>query len=237
MRYKAFSYIRISAVSALAFLSGTMPAAFAQTDTVPAAIAAELDNSILPQQDQTLVLPRQFVNSGPASWQRGLAAYHNGDFEKAEIEFKAALNRFSSSVLATRFGGQEAFSELFRVGRFSQSGTRIRVGRGDPPGVSSSERSLARTSYAVGAALIKQQEYGKARQYFAKALAYDKALHDARLRLGLIALAEGKPNKAERRLRQLETWCESLVCKKDDELGQTIATLRDAIDVYTLRQG
>lgn len=214
------------------------PAAGQEVDAgleIPTAISAELDTKILPRADQDLVLPRQYVTSGPASWQRGLTAYHDGNFELAENEFRKAMNRYGSTVLGSRFGGAEGVTELFRAGSFRQTGSRIRDRQRRGRGVSKLEDSYALTSYAVGAALIKQERYAEARRYFSKALGYDKYMHDARLRIGLIHLAEGDVRNAKRRLRQLENWCRDGVCD-GEVLSRSVLTLRDAISVIETKQ-
>lgn len=216
----------------------SLPTATAQTSdvpqTLPTAISAELDTNLLPSPDSELVLPRQFITSGPASWQRGLDAYQRGDYALAESEFLKATNRYSSIVTGTRFGGAEGITEFQRIGGFRQTGSRLRDWRRQGRGISNIERSLARASYAVGASLIKQNRYREAREHFSKALGYDKSLHDARLRLGLIHLAMNDLRGAKRRLKQLKNWCQQGRCE-GETLQRSVATLEDAIAIYEAR--
>lgn len=222
---------RAALVSVTLFAAIPLPIS-AQSSSVPAAISAELDSDILPDDSSILVLPTQIVNAGPSSWSRGLQAYHAGNYAEAENEFRSSLNFYADTVSGTRFGGAEGIQELIRAGTFSQTGSRINTNRRRSRGVSTAERSLARSSYAVGAALIKQERYSDAKRYFSRAIGYDRYLHDARLRLGLIALAEDNLRGAERRLRQLNRFCRSLDCTESN-LGHDINTLTDAIAVYT----
>lgn len=221
-------------VSSLIFTQPAFGQSSDQAGTIPSAIAAVLDSPILPAPDADLVLPRQFITSGPASWQRGLIAYQQGNYEQAEYEFRKTVNRFNSSVLGSRFGGAEGIQQLILAGNFSQTGSRIRDQQNNRRGISAREDSLALASYALGATLIRQQRYNEARNHLSRALGYDKSLHDARLRLGLIALTNDDIREAKRRLRQLRGWCGGQRCE-GQTLQRSVATLEDAIAIYEAR--
>lgn len=187
------------------------------------------------EEDDPLILERQEVITGPDTWLNGLDAYNAGDFKLAASEFKSVYNLFSDRVLATRFGGTDAAEVLFRIGNFDPSGTGIGQRNRRLGGVSSIEASFAQSSYALGATYVKLGQYEEAKSYFKKALAYDKSIHDARVRLGLIGLLDDNPKPAEQEIETLETWCESVSCRQDDNVGRSLAILRQALEAHSQR--
>lgn len=213
---------------------------------------AQTDNqspSAPPALQTERLLPEIEVRGGPRSWRKGLAAYNRGDYPEAERHFRSYRNQLDASLLdinpnsvggGSFPGGIGAinFNPGIQVNRVSAgSASRIRENEreraGAPQaGISQAEDSRARASYAVGASLLKQGKFSEARRYFASAVGQDHTLHDARLRLGLIALLENDRNKAARRLQQLENWCSSLTCDGTDELSTSVQTLRNAIELF-----
>ena len=215
--------------------------ASAQTD------GAEIAPPETEQSDQ--VLPEIIVRGGPAAWQRGLIAFYEGDYVKAELEFRSFRNSLNRGLLdigdlnpsaANVEGERRTINQelVYQSADVRISGSpryadrQARAAGLAVPGVSHTENSFAQASYALGASLTKQGKFSEAKRYFSSALGRDRDLHDARLRLGLIALTEDEPRVAKRRLRELENYCGSYPCTGDSDLAVSIATLRAAIDDY-----
>gem|GEM_PF-2280812 len=200
------------------------------------------------------VLPEVEVFGGPRLWRRGLEAYHNGDYPKAERLFKSYRNDLNGTLLDVNIsanssaGGGGVLETLnfnngtvvnnsgnssAGLGPFSRIRENERKRNGRPQsGISLVEDSAAQASYAVGASLVQQGKYSEAKRFFSSAIGRDHTLHDARVRLGLIALLENDRRTAERRLGQLEGWCESTPCDGSGELAVAVQTLRHAISSY-----
>ena len=195
------------------------------------------------------VLPEIIVRGGPAAWRRGLIAYYKGNYVEAERQFRSFRNALNQDLLD--IGDLNPGSSLAQGDRrtinamliFENPNVRI---SGSPRyvdrraraaglavvGVSNTENNFAQASYALGASLVKQGEFSEAKRYFSSALGRDRDLHDARLRLGLIALLEDNLPIAKRRLRELENYCQSYPCTGDSDLAISISTLRTAIEFY-----
>lgn len=187
--------------------------------------------------DAERVLPEVEVRGfGLRSWVRGLDAYQRGDFALAEQEFKVTRNVTSSAVLSSSFA-DSGFSGGGLTGFLNEAPLSL-LGTSDeiPSSLTASSLNFdsrdqhAVVSYAVGASLIKQGKYAEAKSYFSSAVGYDPNYHDARLRLGLIALIEGDTKEAERRLKQLKRYCDALDCTGTDELSVSVQTLSAALD-------
>lgn len=232
---------RAAATAGLMVIGVCFVPAQAQTDSPAEAAPPALQTERL--------LPEVEIRGGPISWRKGLAAYNRGDYPEAERHFRSYRNQLGASILdinPNSVGGGIStegidtvnFNPGLPVNRVSaSSASRIRENdrkRAGAPqvGVSVVEDSRARASYAVGASLLKQGKFIEARQYFASAVGQDHTLHDARLRLGMIALLENDRDEAARRLRQLENWCSSLTCDGTDELSTSVQTLRSAIELF-----
>lgn len=193
--------------------------------------AAE-ENVSATEEEAPLILERQNVVGGPASWLRGLEAYQAGDFKLAELEFRSVNNFFSEGVLASRFGGTDSADIFFRIGGFEISGTGANERNRNRQGISSIEDSYAQSSYALGATLVKLGELEEARKMFGKAVFYDKEIHDARVRMSLIDLLLDKTGTAEEQIGILTNWCQSIECDDQSEVGKSLITIRSALNMY-----
>lgn len=184
------------------------------------------------EEEAPLILERQNVVGGPASWLNGLAAYREGNYELAELEFRSVNNTFSENVIASRFGGTDSADLFFRIGGFDISGTGVNERNTERRGVSTIEDSYAQSSYALGATLVKLGKLGEARTMFGKAVAYDKEIHDARVRMSLIDLLSGNTKTAEKQIKILTHWCEAIDCTPDSEVGTALTMIRSALTSY-----
>lgn len=215
---------RINLVFGFALLSGLLfgaTAAATPQDTV--------------DDDAPLILEEQNVYSGPNKWLRGMEAYNSGDYELAETYFRSVRNYYYDIVLATAFsGGGTGFPDL----AFQISGTGVQetgIGLRNRPrqGLSDIGLSFSKSNYALGATMVKLDRLVEARQFFGKALFYDKKNHDARVRISLIDLLRDKPETAERQIELLTNWCRSTSCTGDSEVGIALTMIRDAYNAYT----
>lgn len=190
------------------------------------------ESSATAEEEAPLILERQNVVGGPASWLNGLAAYREGNYELAELEFRSVNNTFSENVIASRFGGTDSADLLFRIGGFDISGTGVNERNRQRRGVSTIEDSYAQSSYALGATLVKLGRLDEARTMFGKAVAYDKELHDARVRMSLIDLLSGKTKTAEQQIKVLTNWCDATDCTPESEVGKALNLIQTALQYH-----
>ena len=183
------------------------PNALAQTPDETSS-ATENRNATDELSDFERVLPEVEVRGGPRSWRKGLEAYANGDYPTAERYFKSYRTQLNSTLLdvnsssldsAAGDGLNTLIVNNGTVVNSSQSGSRLgassrirdnerkRAGRSQF-GISRLEADAAQANYAVGASLVQQGKHSEAKRFFSSAIGRDHTLHDARTRLGLIAL-------------------------------------------------
>ena len=235
----------------LFMLGGFAPNALAQTPDETSA-AAENTDATDELSNFERVLPEVQVFGGPRSWRKGLEAYYSGDYPTAERHFKSFRNQLNSTLLDIDFSDFEldgggglgprnfnnsvvfnSLSGRSQLGAFSRIRENERQRERRPrAGISQLERNAAQASYAVGASLVQQGKYSQAKRFFSSAIGRDHTMHDARTRLGLIALIEDDRRTAGRRLGQLERWCDSTPCDGTGELAVAVQTLRNAISSY-----
>ena len=177
------------------------------------------------------------------TWNRAVVAFRSGEYELAERLFKSINNRVQVAnlnvagqldPLGTDDGiGASAsiFSSLGSIGERVETIPGRRGARTRITGFRTSfQEEASRANHAVGASLLKQGEYKEAKRFFSAAVGADKYNHDARLRLGLIALVEGRTRHARRRLRQLNGFCSARDCTGTDELSVAVQTLQYFVD-------
>lgn len=187
------------------------------------------------EEEAPLILEEQKVYSGPNKWLRGMEAYNNGDYELAETYFRSVRNYYYDIVLATAFsGGGTGFPDLaFQIGGTGVQETGIGLRNRPRTGSSDINLSFSKSNYALGATMVKLDRLEEARQYFGKALFYDKENHDARIRISLIDLLRDKPRTAERQIELLSNWCRAISCTDDSEVGVALSTIRTAYSEYS----
>lgn len=240
---KVISIIRLAGFAA-ALLSAT-PLSYGQAE--PDIRQVESDPKTT--EDEVRTLPPVHVFGGPPKWKLGIEAFNAGEYKKAEQAFRSVRNQFGSVAVTASFDVSDVFNGNPITSSIARgSGTPLGSGRiGDVgPGrdrpasslistsiqLGNASESYALASYAVGVSLIKQGEYSEAKRFLSNAIGYDKRLYDARTRLGLIALLQDKPARADRQLRELQRWCQSYDCDGADELGRAVRTLRTAVETY-----
>ena len=199
-------------------------------------------------EDPTRTLDKIVItgNAVANSWNKGLWAFQRGEYKLAELEFRSVNNAIRSVSLDvagrvnlfgsdTGVGVGNGVNPLFlgQIGLVTATESR-RVRRRGPRTRGASfqtnfEQEVSIASYAVGAALLKQEKYDEARRFFSSAVGNDKDNHDARMRLGLIALLQDDQKEARRRLRQLKNYCAALDCNGDNVLSVSVQTLERAI--------
>lgn len=90
--------------------------------------------------------------------------------------------------------------------------------------------------YMAGLSQIQLGEFDKAKASFSRAVVYNKTLDDAHFRIGLLELFDGRVNKAETKLRKLETLVQR--CTPDcidaagNDLAENLATLQLGIEQF-----
>jgi len=192
--------------------------------------------------DATLILPEIDVTSGPLDYRKGLRAFYDGDFVLAEKHFRRFRNQVEGGAVSIgplgstngQFSGAEGTVGV--VGRnLNAAGHPTRIlkrGRisNAQVGEQAQQYSYSVALYWVGMSQIRQGKYDDAEHVLTRALGYNKSLHDARLRRGLLRLLDGDRAGAQRDLEEFERWCSSLSCEENDELGLSYRTLKTALD-------
>lgn len=222
---------------------------------VPSELAAPEQNNAedtAPGGDVTRTLDTIVVtaSAGSSDWNRALEAFRLGEYELAERRFKAINNRLQVANL--NVAGQleplgpddgigasaSLFSSLGSIGERIETLPGRRGARTRISGFRLSfQEEASRANHAVGASLLRQGEYKEAKRFFSAAVGADKYNHDARLRLGLIALLEGRTRHAKLRLRQLNGFCSALDCTGTDELSVSVQTLQRFVDEELAKSG
>ena len=155
-------------------------------------------------------------------------AWLRGDFKQAEIEFERNFSRLKQSVRLRETTIQQNVSDS--IFTEIQSGANVGSGAnaaaadasaGQTPGQAfvytnqrrekptdpnliSSGSDLGGQLYMAGLSELKLGKYDEARKSFERALFYNETLHDARLRLGLLALQDNDVEEARKQLAALE---------------------------------
>ena len=199
----------------LSLLAATLvaPAAFAQ-DADPDAPAVIEDEVIVEGV-------RRGADDAMAAWLRG-------DYATAEIEFEknfSRLKRFESiRRSAIEQNASDAIGGEINLGAGTGSGasaqgadaggepagtslvyTNQRFKPGDDdPNLISSGNDLGGQLYMAGMSELQLGKYAEAKESFERALFFNETLHDARLRLGLLAVQEGDMKEANKQLAKLE---------------------------------
>lgn len=208
--------------------------------------------------DGALVLPKEIVTEErtyESQDARAWSAFYNGDYEAAEVEFKALLNQFDSTTaladkrgFATDLAGrvtvvefdEESGQVIERKVQLSNGIRKLRPVRRDLieqyGKVHSPRFQHGRYSHALGVTLIQQGDYAGAKRHLARAVWANRS-HDAQMRLGLIALLENDLREAKRRLSKFDGFCASLGCEGDDELGISYRMLEASIAQYEAEFG
>ncbi|MEL7232767.1 MAG: tetratricopeptide repeat protein [Pseudomonadota bacterium] len=178
-------------------------------------------------------------------------AWLKGDYVTAEIEFeknfsvlKKGQTRLRSAIeqnVSDAVGGQ--LNELANTGSGANAAsaeasqtafnsvapiTTNQRFKPEDENLISSGTDLGGQLYMAGLSELKQGKIDEAKESLKRALFYNETLHDARYRLGLIALGTGERDVAEEQLEKLETaWdrCKA-ACKNrgDDEILETGVT-------------
>ena len=200
----------------LSLLAATLvaPAAFAQ-DADPDAPAVIEDEVIVEGV-------RRGADDAMAAWLRG-------DYATAEIEFEknfSRLKRFESlrrssieqnasdailgevnaGINTGSGGGQgttQAETDVAATASSIYTNKRFRPGD-DDPNLISSGNDLGGQLYMAGMSELQLGKYAEAKESFERALFFNETLHDARLRLGLLAVQEGDMKEANKQLAKLE---------------------------------
>ncbi len=142
---------------------------------------------------------------------------------EAEVEIEKFRSRWARGLAAFNAGDYErAEKEMVRLSNRYQASASL-----SGPGTLS--RYYARINQIAGQSLIKQGDFEKARDRFMIAVRYDKRNFDARMRVGLLDLMKNDIESAEKHLAKLTQWCFGLPCDSDNELSQSIRTLRTLI--------
>ena len=229
-----------------AILATTVPALAQQpVEATPEAQAGEAL--------KVLVLEEVTVISGHYLWLKGAQAFAEGDYPEAEKHFTSLFNQIQPAVLLDPFTAGGGFgTNFFNSSSFfvpiigfstaknlNSSGLPTRVGGVGQRsnkfiGVQGARLQFAFTSYWKGMAQIRQGDIESAKVSMMTAIRYNKSFHDARMRVGLINLLEGRPKLAKRRLTQLAGYCGGEPCRGEDKLSNAYTTLESAIDAYEL---
>lgn len=194
------------------------------------AIAALLVSSCLvlqtPASAQTAPVDDEVIATGTLrGGDAAMGAFFSGDFETAEIEFQKNFRRLKRADMNLRdniasVGNTAITGEVQNgLGATSSSGggaaaatgadTSINYGsltmraRRDGEGVTSGT-DMGFQLYMTAMSQLKLRKYEQARDNFRTAIAMNKSLYDARLRLGILDLRAGDIQAAKKQLRRLE---------------------------------
>ena len=157
-------------------------------------------------------------------------AWYRGDFKQAEIEFEKNFSRLKQGVRLKQTQIEQNASDALQtqilsgantgsagsqegadagLGADAQSASlvytnqRFRPGDQDP-NIVRSGTDLGAQLYMAGLSELKLGKFSEAKESFERALFYNDTLHDARLRLGLLALQDNDADEARKQLRRLE---------------------------------
>ena len=180
-----------------------------------------------------------------------MSAWLKGDYVTAEIEFEknfsilkrgqtrqrsaieqnvsdavgAQLNSLANTDSGASAGSADAGQTAFNTGAPITTNQRFKP---EDENLISSGRDLGGQLYMAGLSELKQGKIDEAKISLERALFYNETLHDARYRLGLIALGSGERSVAEEQLDRLETALErcKAACRTrgDDEILETGVT-------------
>jgi len=193
----------------------------------------------------------QLRGSDPA-----MDAFLKGDYAVAEIEFQKnfeALRRIQrirddaflqarGNILANNINTlnlQSASNDGTTVGQTLTPTNRLgitvlRHNDVDDKNIISSGRDVGVQLYMKGLSQIQLKKYDEAKASFKSALRLSKSvrLHDARMRLGLLELRDGRPDEAKRQLRALEKLSKRCRYRCEQKAGVKVSTdtLRWALD-------
>ncbi len=194
-----------------------------------------------------LVLDEVEIISGNPFWQRGIQAFNVGDYVRAQKHFTTFKNSLAPSVLLDPFTTGGANGLFFNANGFlltnsglevnkniNRSGLPTRIGRrpsNSEIGIQAARNGYSFASYWLGMAQVRQGNLAGAKRSMMEAIRYDKAFHDARMRVGLLNLLEDKPKLAKRRLHQIGGYCGG-ECTGSDKIGASYQRLKIAIEAY-----
>ena len=158
-----------------------------------------------------------------------MSAWLAGDYVTAEIEFEKNFSRLKRIESAKRSAIEQNASDAIQgqimAGANTDSGSsaestsggveptsttaqvytnqRFRPGDEDPNTIGSGN-DLGGQLYMAGMSELRLGKLDEAKESFDRALFYNQTLHDARLRRGLLAVAEGDMSEARRQLERLQ---------------------------------
>lgn len=203
----------LKSLTLTSFLAASLLAV--STALIPAAAFAQT-----PPVEDEVVTTGTIRGGDPA-----MGAFFRGDFETAEIEFQKNFRRLKRADMnlrdniasvgntaitgevqnglgATSSGGGGAAASTGADTSINYGSLTMRAQR-DGEGVTSGT-DMGFQLYMTAMSQLKLRKYEEARENFKTAIAMNKSLYDARLRLGLLDLRAGDIDGARQQLRRLD---------------------------------
>ncbi len=184
---------------------------------------------------------------------KAMAAFEAGDFATAEKEFMNLFDLIGRVETRKEMAFDEARTQA--VQQEASSAFRVSSAPGQaPPGGQSAvstgsdyagtrrnedvsplgTKDQGISLYMAGLSEIQLGEYAKAKESLYRSLTFTRRIADVRLRLGILELRDGQPDKARKQLTALKKWdaeCKS-ACSDAADISESLAILNLGLEQY-----